>query len=312
MPYADAISWGNETNAVYKNARDDSNNDWKWLLKYLESRRVRLTLIQIPFSEELLPVPEVDVEVWENNDSSDFDAGSGSEDEEGSDDYSAPDASGEHCGAKRKSPKNTKNGKYKRQPSSSDDWVGSGEDQRYSLSGMIPLVLGALEAFLPTEPEDDNDQHDSLGRHGDEINKDGRTTKYNEMPLHDQQNKDNLAWDMQYESFAEVARRLSERGGIALCIAALSSKCPDLRRIAVVTIGLFLRAIRSREAHNLSQWNVRPQLEMFLNSMQRGLVLRRAGYTKTNDAGTSYNDRVLVPMLPPVTALFLARASLIL
>uniref|UniRef100_A0A7S2LSX0 URB1 C-terminal domain-containing protein n=1 Tax=Leptocylindrus danicus TaxID=163516 RepID=A0A7S2LSX0_9STRA len=309
MPYSDAIGWGSETAALNANGHSEANNEWNWFMSYLESRRVRLTLIQIPFSEELVPAPEVDVEIWENDDSSDVDASSGSEGD-GADNSSDTDTSSEHSGSKRKSPTNSKNVKYKRYSTSVDDWIGSSEDQRYSLSGIVPLILGALEAHVPTEPEEDNhiEQENTPGHHhGGDISEEESTMESYGMPLQDQQDEDS-GRDVQYESYAEIARRLSDRGAIALCIAALSCKCPEMRKVAVAALGLFLRAIHSKAAHNSSKWNVRPQLEMLLNSVQRGLALRRAVYTEANDA----NNRIFVPLLPPVTALFIARASLIL
>uniref|UniRef100_A0A7S0C9K5 URB1 C-terminal domain-containing protein n=1 Tax=Proboscia inermis TaxID=420281 RepID=A0A7S0C9K5_9STRA len=73
------------------------------------------------------------------------------------------------------------------------------------------------------------------------------------------------------------------------------------------------QAFNTQEAHDLIDFRERPQIEMILNSVQRGLVVRRSELlTRENNKGNDLPIRLRVPMFPAVSALFLARASLVL
>ena len=185
----------------------------------------------------------------------------------------------------------------RRKEDQSDKWNGHGTDDRYSPPFILTLTLATLEAFNPphtssttkTEHQDHNFNNE---------NDDAMVTE--EDP-----NKP------QRETFVKIARRLSEKGCISLSLASLSSKCPDLRCIAIATLGLFLKAVHMEEAHSLKTWRERPQLAMVLDSVQRGILVRRAiSIARRQEEGD--NDKpLLIPMFPAVSAVFLGWSALI-
>ena len=103
-------------------------------------------------------------------------------------------------------------------------------------------------------------------------------------------------------------QRFYEKGAIALAISALSCTCPTLRKISVAIIGNFTAALNRQEAKNSASWHYRPQIGMLLQSIQRSLVLRLCEDT-TKNLTESIDE---VPQLPGFSAIFLARASIIL
>lgn len=182
---------------------------------------------------------------------------------------------------------------------------GTGEDLRYSPGFMLPLILATLDDQLPLEKEQSNKyvESDDEGRAKDKIvNRD----------------EDTIA---EHRTFAYRCRRVADRGGIALAIASLSSRCPSLRKMAIAICGLFLKALQMEEAHGTKSWRERPQQEMIMSSIQRGLTVRRSIQIQKKDAheggellGLSATDvhKYKVPMLPAVSAIFLAKVLLIL
>ena len=145
-----------------------------------------------------------------------------------------------------------------------DPWRGTGEDLRYSPGFILPLVLGALEANLPQEIHVGKKQ----SQDAEEMEVDRDT---------DDNDKDESEEDMaQRQAFSTIARKLCDRGCISLAIASLSSRCPLMRKVAVAICGLFLRALQMKESHEMKSWRERPQQEMIMASLQRGLTVRRA------------------------------------
>jgi Nucleolar pre-ribosomal-associated protein 1 len=69
-----------------------------------------------------------------------------------------------------------------------------------------------------------------------------------------------------------------------------------------------IEAVDSQEAHQIASWRERPQIAMVLGAVQRSLVVRYA--EDVNGKGKSTNFQV--PELPGFSAIFLARASLVL
>ena len=93
-------------------------------------------------------------------------------------------------------------------------------------------------------------------------------------------------------------------------IGALSLKCRSLRKVSVAIIGLFVTALDRQDARSSVSWHYRPQIGMLLHSIQRSLVLRLCHNVNTkNNLDEAIDD---VPQLPGFSAIFLARASIIL
>merc|ERR1712086_295710 len=116
----------------------------------------------------------------------------------------------------------------------------------------LPLILATIEAYLPYE-EMDRGEHPENANSGDK----------------------NDAEIAQYQAFGGVCRRICDRGGITLAIASLSSRCRSIRKVAVAICGLFIKALKMQESHGIKSWRERPQLEMIMSSLQRGLAVRR-------------------------------------
>ena len=105
------------------------------------------------------------------------------------------------------------------------------------------------------------------------------------------------------ESTVFLVRRLCDDGLVSLALMGLSSFCRRVRRVSISIIGLVITVVHSKEATELSAWRERPQIALILNSVQRALAIRLAGKSTGRDE---------IGALPGVTALFLARAFLVL
>jgi Nucleolar pre-ribosomal-associated protein 1 len=148
-------------------------------------------------------------------------------------------------------------------------------DERYSTGFVLPLILGALQAAA------------------------GSSASTSPVSVY---GKDAFA-----EKAVHLAQRLCEKGALALAVASLSSKCSLLRKLSVATIGLFIEAVNSRYAQQMVTWRERPQIAMVLDAVQRSLVLRFA--TEKEHTGLS---SYVIPELPCFSAIFLARATILL
>jgi len=94
---------------------------------------------------------------------------------------------------------------------------------------------------------------------------------------------------------------LCERGAIALLMILLCAKRDEMRDLTLACLGLFSIVISSSQSRSYSPWKDRPQQQMLIMCVQQGLILATKG-----------DSSAQVPCLPAVSALFLARASLIL
>ena len=159
---------------------------------------------------------------------------------------------------------------------SSRKWQGRGADVRYSPAFIIPLILGALESQW------------SESLVGQQLDIRGAS---------DSMCVSSLGNDV---AFVVLSQRLCDKGALALSIASLSSQCPVVREIAMSTLGLIMLATNSNTARELTTWRSRPQIAVLLNSLQRGLAIRRAIFPSE------------CPRLPVVAAIFLAKASFII
>lgn len=174
-------------------------------------------------------------------------------------------------------------------------WSGTCEDLRYSPGFILPLILASLDVQLPQETTDDGSA--------------------NKISYRDEETV------MENRAFAHACRKIADKGGIALAIASLSSRCPSIRRVAIAICGLFLKALQMEESHGIKSWRDRPQQEMIMSSLQRGLAVRRSMQIQKKDTqegdehlGVSATDinKNKVPMLPAVSAIFLAKALMVI
>jgi len=279
---------------------NSSEESWEWLLDALEIERIKSTLSQFPVTDALEPIDFNGIECVKGFDVEmkkvDQAGSTINSDEEIDDDSSMSEAESSaaalteiHASSSSLDVVN-------------DLWRGSGDDLRYSPGYILPLILATLEAYLPCDDTMDNIEH--AKPHVE--NSDEETTNDNEVLI--------IA---QCRAFGGICRRLCDRGGIALSIASLSSRCPSLRKVAVSICGLFLKALQMQESHGIKSWRERPQLEMIMSSLQRGLAVRRALQIQKYDAQEGINfggshRKHNIPMLPAVSAVFLAKALLVL
>jgi hypothetical protein len=175
----------------------------------------------------------------------------------------------------------------------SDEWRGSGRDVRYSPSFLLPLVLCALEDHLPIQAAGESPKSAIVIQETD-----------------DSGDADNEVRE-QRQSFIHFSRKLCDKGAISLALASLSSRCPSVRKVAVGICGLFLKALQMEEALEVKSWHERPQLELLMSSVQRGLAVRRAMQIKKADEGRDMR-KLNTPMLPAVSAVFLAKSLMII
>ena len=153
------------------------------------------------------------------------------------------------------------------------DGIEGKEPRPYSPGFLLPLLLGALE-----------DNAD-------------RGSKENNVVRDDSEPRSKAPGMM-------IEQRLCEKGGLALAVNSLSSDDAAVRKLSVAILGLLIEAVESRDAHQMVSWRERPQIAMLLNAVQRSLVVR------ATEDGTS--TLLSVPKLPGFSAVFLARASLLL
>ena len=295
IPMIDELKWGKlvDTDDSWMSNQaslegSDHAREYEWFVNALELRRVRATLKYFPIWEALIPSPDREIEVWLSKvdeagiigeeDSNDGSCLSGSE---------SSDDEKYHSQLSRRA----------RRDEREHDWTGSGTDNRYSPSFILSLVLATLHAFDPLLD-------------GGKATANSGTACYNEEADAGRDSKSGVGRDTDnphHETFVKIARRLSDKGCISLSLAALSSKCPDLRRVAAATLGLFLRVVDMKEAKELKTWRERPQIAMILNSIQRALALRRISMLEQRKE----EGMIFVPMLPAVSAIFFAWSVLL-
>lgn len=284
----------------------DHGGQWEPLIEALEVRRIRQTIAEFPVWERAEPPRENCIETWdvadEHQDSEDK---SDLEDDNESLSEDTDVSSVVSTTMQGKGPPNHR--KLQERMDRND----TKNDDRYSPAFMMPLILGLLESFAlrasigeEQTPEDTYDyMNTDDNQWSSQSNENEAGGKEENDPLRDYR-----------ESYVKVAFRLSQKGAIALSLSCLSSKCPDLRKIAVSTLYFFLQALKMKESQSIAQWRERPQLEMILNSVQRGLAVARAKKARQqlqDDEKSNDSFSIFVPMLPAVSAIFLARSTLI-
>jgi len=264
--------------------------------------RVRSTLSQFPVTDTLEPTPYNSIEcAKDSNDEIRKVEQLGSSAD--SDDETVDDSSMSETGSSV-TPQAKTRALISSLNAGNDLWRGAGDDLRYSPGFILPLILATIEAYLPCEKMNSTEHPEN----DDEVDPDEEVVHKNEEEI------------AQCQAFAGVCRRVCDRGGIALAIASLSSRCPSMRKVAVSICALFLKALQMQESHGMKSWRERPQLEMIMSSIQRGLAVRRAIQMQRYDAQegiefggtTSAAHKYNIPMLPAVSAVFLAKVLLIL
>ena len=284
------LRWGPATRHVKNVSEEDS---WEWFVVALDIDRIRYTLCQFPVADTLDPKCDNDVERATNHEHKikrDEQLVSLDEIEDETDDDSSTATSQKYA----------HDTDTTRDSVNSDIWRGAGDDLRYSPGFILPLVLATLESYLPLEKRSGNEKAAEVGQ--DE-----------EIDDRDEENETDCY------AFGNICRRVNDRGGIALAIASLSSRCPSIRQLAIAICGLFLKALQMQESHGIKLWRERPQQEMLVSSIQRGLAVRRSIQMQKRDKmegielGRMTTDtRINIPMLPAVSAVFLAKALLVL
>jgi len=281
----------------------DEQQSWEWLVDSLNYDRIRSTLTQFPIADTLVPVAESNVGS-RNADNVDNQVNTDMDDDSKSLSSGLDDVSHGSTPNTDEPEELTPSSKIF---STTDSWRGAGEDPRYSPGFILPLVLGALEANFPTDAKTSKESEDS-----------------EKMKIDKEEDDDEIEADLddlaQHQAFITIARKLCDKGCISLAIASLSSKCPSVRRVAVAICGLFLKALQMKESHGIKTWRERPQQEMIMASLQRGLAVRRAMQIKRLEESntgvelgctTASKERFNVTMLPALSAVFLAKALLI-
>lgn len=287
----------------------DERQGWEWLVDSLNNDRVRSTLTQFPIADALVPSPESDAvsgSTNANDGSNKMNADMVDDSESNSSGVSDDDSlSTSSSASSLDEPDEVM--PVSKIYSSTDSWRGTGEDPRYSPGFILPLVLGALEANLPVERGVDESSKESQDVEQMEVDNDSVESEEEDFA--------------QRQAFCTIARRLCDRGCISLAIASLSSRCPLMRKVAVAICGLFLKALQMKESQEMKSWRERPQQEMIMASLQRGLAVRRAmQMKKIEEADTGVElgstnaskQRLNVTMLPALSAVFLAKALLIM
>jgi len=159
-------------------------------------------------------------------------------------------------------------------------WTGTGNDNRYDPGFLMPAIFAALESYA-------------------------RGVMSLEIKQHVSDNWNNENSSPEIGRLCGYVQRLIEKGALSLTIATLCSTCEDLRKVAISSLGIFQLALNSDEAREVKGWRDRPQLGLLVNSIHRGLVMRRQMLL-------SLENEAKIPKMTPLATIFLARSALIL
>eukprot|EP00978_Attheya_sp_CCMP212_P014782 scaffold37822_cov55-Attheya_sp.AAC.3 len=285
----DDMCWGQ----LRETLLSESTRSWEWFFEALDMSRVRSTLCQFPTWDQ---IDNEESRLTENM------VVDGEEGEDGDDlsvTLESTDVSNKEKVSEQSSQMEIANSSmpYKKESEATREWFGDDSDNRYSPAFVLPLVLGVLDSCIPAGGV----------KRGKPQNHDESSQPIEDEKMEDYRNEFECA---QHETFVTVTRQLIDKGALALALAGLSSKCPTLRQMSVSILGLILQALHTQEAYNLSTWRERPQLAMLVDSIQRGLTIRRAMQVQRKAPDDSKD--MMIPMMPAVSAVFLARSSLIL
>ena len=107
-------------------------------------------------------------------------------------------------------------------------------------------------------------------------------------------------WSATADAYVSLVRRFCDTVA-PLAFGSLASKDALVRKLSWVCLSLIYRGISM--GGNVSGWSARPQLELVVESVLRGLKQRRDNIKMNED-----DDMYYVPVLPTVTALFLGQS----
>ncbi|GMI15280.1 hypothetical protein TrLO_g7845 [Triparma laevis f. longispina] len=162
-----------------------------------------------------------------------------------------------------------------------EDGEGDLEDSRYSPAFVIPLAVSCLEAFMPSDKRPIRFKKNADEEEGTE------TDEFK-------------AWAATVEVYVTLVRRFCD-GVVPLTLCSLSSKDALVRKLAWIAASMLLRGLEA--GGSVSGWSSRPQQHLVVESVLRGLHERRQN-VKINEG----DDFFYVPVLPAVTAVFLAQS----
>ncbi|GMH75396.1 hypothetical protein TrST_g11708 [Triparma strigata] len=157
---------------------------------------------------------------------------------------------------------------------------GDEEDSRYAPTFVIPLAVSCLEHFMPS------DRPPRFSNKSDED--EGEETAEFKM------------WSATADAHVSLVRRFCDTVA-PLAFGSLASKDALVRKLSWICLSLIYRGISM--GGNVSGWSARPQLELVVESVLRGLKQRRDNIKMNED-----DDMYYVPVLPTVTALFLGQS----
>lgn len=278
-----SLKWGpNQTTKFPMDNFDllgtDHFQHFEWFAECLDVQRVRKTISDFPLYDTLEPSPLI----WNNSFCAKSNENNAAEnislntqDSDSSSFYSSSDEVDDGFSDAGQA------------PVIDSTWEASNDDDRYSPGAIIPYILAILDAF-------ENAEYQLVPSLEPEYDADEPTIDINKLKR---------------ETFVRVAYRLFQKGAVSLVLSCLASKCSSIRKLSVAILGKFLKAFKMEESQTISSWKSRPQIEMALDAIQRGLMIARA--RKMQDTDASSEDR-FVPFLPNVSALFLSRALIVL
>ncbi|GMI36231.1 hypothetical protein TeGR_g7833 [Tetraparma gracilis] len=173
---------------------------------------------------------------------------------------------------------------------------------RYSPAFVLPLALAMLEVFSvdeereapPPPPPPRGEDEDGMEDEED-VEAEEERRKYT----------------LRADAFVALAKRMCDNGVLALSLSSLASVDPALRKVALITVAVIHRGMEMREAKRLSGWSARPQLELVVGSVLRGVGRRMQINNASASAGGTF-DAFYVPRFPGITSLFLARTTFIM
>lgn len=286
-PFMHSLKWGpNQTTKFPMDNFDllgtDHFQHFEWFAECLDVQRVRKTISDFPLYDTLEPSPLM----WNNSFCAKSNENNAAEnmslntqDSDSSSFYSSSDEVDDDFSDAGKA------------TVIDSTWEASDDDDRYSPGAIIPYILAILDAFENVEFDDSSPLVPALQP---EYDADEPTIDMNKLKR---------------ETFVRVAYRLFQKGAISLVLSCLASKCSGIRKLSVAILGKFLKALKMEESQTISNWKSRPQIEMTLDAIQRGLMIARA--RKMQDADAS-SEQGFVPLIPNISALFLSRALIVL
>jgi hypothetical protein len=266
--------WGSSSDSSV-----ETEGGFGWLVSELDLTTIRGTLSQFPINDTLYLLNE---KTSSATSTKNCDSYVQSSDDNGGDREEDGDSSEESSESDERAQVETTNAMI-------PPYQELAKNNRYSPGFLLPVILGAMESGLAMKPTPTASSSSSY------VDQDGFQSALN-VPFSIK------------NDFALIAHGLCERGALALAIASLCSSCAGIRKVAVSIITLFLLALDTKEARDLSSWRERPQILMVLNCLRRGLLKKISMKRKTLD---HHVDQPEIPRLPVAVAIFLARSSLI-